>query len=436
MTSFLLVIFVGTLLLCLPISSKSGQATSFVDALFTSTTATCVTGLVVVPTFSYWSTFGHAVILALIQVGGLGVITVIAGISLLIHKKMGLSDSVLLQDAFNLNTVSKLGVFVKKVIIGTFIVEGIGALLYMLVFVPQFGLKGIWYSVFNAISAFCNAGIDIIAPNSLCDYSENVIVNFTTCLLVVLGGLGFIVWWDIIRVFKDRRKGFKWKYLSLHSKIVIFTTLLLILSGAVLTFVFEFNNPKTIGGMSLFDKIQVSFFQSVTTRTAGFASVPQENLTASSSLVSIILMFIGGSPVGTAGGIKTVTFVVLAATAYATVRNRNEVSIFSRRILKSAVSKSVGVCFVSFSILVVSTILMCAVCEAPFLDILYETTSAIATVGLSRNLTGSLNVLGKLIITVTMYLGRVGPISLAIAFGLKKQNENIIKNPIEEISIG
>ncbi len=430
MSSFFIAIIVGALLLSLPISSASGKATSFVDALFTATTSTCVTGLVIVPTFSYWSTFGHIIILCLIQVGGLGVITVISGIALSLRKKIGLSDSVLLQDAFNLNTVSKIGGFVKKVIKGTFIVEGVGALLYMIVFVPQFGLKGIWFSVFNSISAFCNAGIDIVAADSMCGYADNVIVNFATCTLIVLGGLGYIVWWDVIRVI--RNKGF----LSLHSKIAIACTAILIFTGAFLTFIFEYDNSKTIGDMSLFDKIQVSFFQSVTTRTAGFASIPQENLTTASSLVSIILMFIGGSPVGTAGGVKTVTFVVLIATAYATVRNRNEVSLFNRRILKSTVNKAVAVWFVSFSILTVSTILLSLVCDAPLLDILYETTSAIATVGLSRNLTPSLDTLGKLIIMVTMYLGRVGPISLAIAFGLKKQNENIIKNPIEEISVG
>ncbi len=238
MLSFFMTIIIGALLLCLPISSASGKATHFVDALFTATTSTCVTGLVVVPTFSYWSTFGHIILLCLIQVGGLGVITVISGIALSLRRKMGLSDSVLLQDAFNLNTVSKIGGFVKKVIKGTFIVEGIGALLYMTVFVPQFGLKGIWISVFNSISAFCNAGIDIIAPDSLCGYADNVIINFVTCALIVLGGLGYIVWWDVFRVVKYK-KSFRWKHLTLHSKIAITCTAVLILSGAFLTFIFE-----------------------------------------------------------------------------------------------------------------------------------------------------------------------------------------------------
>ena len=435
--SFLSAIFIGAVLLCLPISSATGEATPFIDALFTATTATCVTGLVVVPTVVHWSIFGQVVILALIQVGGLGIITVMSGLALILHRRMGISSSVLLQDAFNLNTLSKIGLFVQKVILGTFLIESIGALLYMTVFVPQFGPKGIWISVFTAISAFCNAGIDIIATDSLCGYVNNTAVNLITMSLIILGGIGYIVWWDVIRVIRERKtKKVSWKYLTLHSKIAISTTAVLILSGAVLVFIFEFNNPETMGNMTLFQKIQASFFQSVTTRTAGFATVPQEKLTNSSSLVSMILMFIGGSPVGTAGGIKTVTFAVLAATAFATVRNCNEVSFFGRTVTKSSLNKAVSVVLVSFLILFTSVVLLAFVSDAPLIDVLYEATSAVGTVGLTRDFTGSLNALGKIIIMATMYLGRVGPISFAIVFALKKVNRNIIKNPTEEISIG
>ena len=435
--SFLSAIFIGAVLLCLPISSANGEATPFIDALFTATTATCVTGLVVTPTVVHWSVFGQVVILALIQVGGLGIITVMSGLALILHRRMGISSSVLLQDAFNLNTLSKIGLFVQKVILGTFLIEGIGALLYMTVFVPQFGPKGIWISIFTAISAFCNAGIDIIATDSLCGYVNNTAVNLITMSLIILGGIGYIVWWDVIRVIRERKtKKVSWKYLTLHSKIAISTTAVLILSGAVLVFIFEFNNPETMGNMTLFQKIQASFFQSVTTRTAGFATVPQEKLTNSSSLVSMILMFIGGSPVGTAGGIKTVTFAVLAATAYATVRNCNEVSFFGRTVTKSSLNKAVSVVLVSFLILFTSVVLLAFVSDAPLIDVLYEATSAVGTVGLTRDFTGSLNALGKIIIMATMYLGRVGPISFAIVFALKKVNRNIIKNPTEEISIG
>ena len=436
--SFLIAVLVGAVLLSLPISSATGEWTPFVDALFTSTTATCVTGLVVVPTFSAWSTFGHIIILFLIQIGGLGVITVVSLLAMMFHKKMGLSDRLLLQDAFNLNTLSGLSRFVKKVVLGTFLVEGIGALLYMTVFVPEFGLKGIWISVFTAISAFCNAGIDIIAPDSLAGYVHNPIINLTTCLLIFFSGIGYIVWWDVIRVLKLRkkRKIKVLKALTLHSKIALTTTLVLIFGGALCIFLFEYNNPQTMKDFTLYQKIQASFFQSVTTRTAGFFTVPQENLSNGSALVSVLLMFIGGSPVGTAGGIKTVTVAVVVAAAIAAIKNQKDVTMFNRTLSKEAISKAVAVICTSFFIMFMSTLLLSAVTDASFLDILYETASATATVGLTRNLTGSLNTIGKIIIIATMYFGRVGPISLAIALNLKKQNPNIIKNPVEDISVG
>ncbi len=436
--SFLGAISVGTLLLALPVSSADGHSIGFVNALFTATTSTCVTGLVVVPTVSAWSTFGQAVILVLIQLGGLGIITVMSGVALMFHRKMGLAGNMLLQDAFNLNTLSGLSSFVKKVIAGTFIIEGIGALLYMTVFVPECGLKGIWISVFTAVSAFCNAGIDIIGTVSLCDYAVNPLVNAVTCLLIILGGIGYIVWWDFIRVITQykKKKGNILKRLTLHSKIALTATAVLLFGGAALFFILEYDNSLTIGEMSLFDKIQVCFFQSVTTRTAGFATVPQENLTEASAIVALLLMFIGGSPVGTAGGIKTVTITVLFAAAYSAIKNRNEVSMFSRTVSKQAVSKAIGVTCMSFTIMFVSTVLLAAVTDAPALDILYETVSATATVGLTRNLTPSLNLLGRLIIIASMYLGRVGPISMAVAFTFKRQNSNIVKNPTEIISVG
>lgn len=435
MLSFLVAIFAGSLLLSLPISSANGESVPYIDALFTATTATCVTGLVTLPTVSTWSVFGQIVILVLIQVGGLGIITIMSGIMISLHKKMGLADRMLIQDAFNLNTLSGLIRFIKKVLLGTFIVEGIGALLYMTVFVPDFGAKGIWISVFNSISAFCNAGIDIIATDSLCSYATNPVINLVTSALIILGGIGYIVWWDVIRVGKMKTKR-KFSHLTLHSKIALSSTIIFILAGAVLTFIFEYSNPLTIKDFSLFDKIQASFFQSVTTRTAGFATIPQENLTNASSLVSLILMFIGGSPVGTAGGIKTVTITVIFASALSAVRNRQDVSLFGRNIKKEAVSKATAVICMSFIIMFTSSLLLSAVSDASLLDILYETVSATATVGLTRNLTSSLNLAGKIVIIVTMYLGRVGPISLAIAFGRKKEIPNIIKNPTEEISVG
>ena len=436
--SFLATILIGSGLLALPISSASGEAVPYLDALFTATTSTCVTGLVTLPTVSTWSVFGQVVILLLIQIGGLGIITIMSGLMLLLNRKMGIGDRLLIQDAFNLNTMSGLAKFVKNVLFGTLIIEGIGAVLYMLVFIPEFGAVGIWISVFNSVSAFCNAGIDIIAENSLCNYATNPLINTVTSALIILGGLGYIVWWDVLRVIKIRspknRKVFR--HLTLHSKIAITVTTGLILVGALLIFIFEYSNPLTIGEMSLFDKIQVSLFQSVTTRTAGFASIPQENLTNASAAVSIILMLIGGSPVGTAGGMKTVTIAVLICSALATIRNKNSATLFGRRISEGSVKKAVAVAVTFLAICAASGVLLLATSNASVIDAVYETVSATATVGLSRNLTSTLNTFGKLIIILTMYFGRVGPISLAVALGSKSESQNLISEPTEDISIG
>ena len=438
MLSFLFLIILGSFFLAMPISSANGKAVPFVDALFTATTSVCVTGLVTLPTFSTWSVFGQVVILILIQVGGLGVITVMSGVMISLHQKIGMKDRMLIQDAFNLNSLSGIVKFIKKVLIGTFVVEGIGAVLYMIVFIPEYGVKGIWISVFNSISAFCNAGIDIMSENSLCDYVRNPIINIVTMLLIILGGIGYIVWWDVIRVIKEIRskKVRCFSGLTLHSKIALSVTGVLIMGGAIAFFIFEYNNPLSIKGYSVCDKILVSLFQSVTTRTAGFATIPQQNLTNASAILSLLLMFIGGSPVGTAGGVKTVTIAVLLFSAFAMIKNKEEVSHFHRTIPKQAINKAVSVVCISFLIMFLSTLFLSAVTNADALDIAYETVSATATVGLTRNLTPTLNIWGKLIIIVTMYLGRVGPISLVIAFNTKKERKNLIKNPTEEISIG
>ena len=438
MLSFLGMILLGSLILSLPVSAADGNPVPYLDALFTATTSVCVTGLVTLPTASTWSIFGQVVILLLIQVGGLGVITIVSAVMILLHKRMGISNRLLLQDAFNLNSLSGIIRFVKRVMAGTFLVEGVGALLYMLVFIPKFGIKGIWISVFTAVSAFCNAGMDVIGENSLCDFVTDPIINLTTSLLIILGGIGYIVWWDVLQTCRKalgkHRRIFR--SLTLHSKIAIATTLILILSGGLLIFLFEYGNPMTIGELSPFDKIQASFFQSITTRTAGFATISQKDLTNASSILCLLLMFIGGSPVGTAGGIKTVTFAVLAVSAMATIQNQNDVTIYNRNIPKQAVNKAVAVIAMFSLILFVSTLLLSAVMDVEVLDILFETVSATATVGLTRDLTPHLNSAGKAVIIGTMYLGRVGPISLALALNSSKKKTNIIKNPTEEISVG
>lgn len=438
LVSFLLAILVGSALLALPVSAADGHALPYIDALFTATTSICVTGLVTVPTYSAWSPFGQIVILFLIQIGGLGVVTIMSGLMISLHRRIGIKDRMLIQDAFNLNTLSGMVKFIRKVIAGTFLIEGIGALLYMTVFVPEFGMKGIWISIFNAVSAFCNAGMDVISESSLYAYVHNPVINITTILLIVFGGIGYIVWWDIVGALKNiRRQRLKcFANLTLHSKIALSVTGILILAGTAAIFVFEYNNPLTIGDFSLPDKLQASLFQSVTTRTAGFATIPQEDLTNASALVSLLLMFIGGSPVGTAGGVKTVTFAVLITSAFATMKTHSEAELFHRTIPKHAVSKAVAVVSMAFIILFTATLLLSAVIDADALDVVYETVSAAATVGLTRNLTSSLNLWGRIIIIITMYLGRVGPISLMIALNTKKETKNIIKNPTEDISVG
>ena len=438
MLSFAALILVGSLLLSLPIASKSGESISYVDALFTATTATCVTGLVTLTTATTFSVFGQVVILLLIQIGGLGVITVMAGLMVLLHRKMGLRDSQLISDAFNLDTLSGLSKFIKKVLIGTLVIEGVGALAYMTVFLPEFGARGIFISVFTSVSAFCNAGIDIIGSTSLSDYGTNVVINTVTSLLIILGGLGYIVWWDVLRVLRTvkARRLRAFQSLTLHSKIVLSFTAILIVAGGFSVLLFEYRNPMTLGGYSFFDKLQMAFFQSITLRTAGFATLPQENLTNATAILSLFLMFIGGSPVGTAGGIKTVTFAVLFATASSVITGKNETVLFGRTISRKISGKAIAVCLTSFATLFVSSVLLSAVCDASALDVLYESVSATATVGLSRNFTSSLNVLGKIIVVATMYLGRVGPISLAVAVGSKNESQNVISEPTEEISIG
>jgi trk system potassium uptake protein TrkH len=280
--------------------------------------------------------------------------------------------------------------------------------------------------------------MDIIGENSLGNYAANPLVNTVTAALIVLGGIGYIVWWDILRVIKSRTESNRsiFKRLTFHSKIAIVATLVMIFAGGILIFIFEYDNPLTIGELPLFDKIQVSLFQSVTTRTAGFATVPQENLTAASAIVSLILMFIGGSPVGTAGGVKTVTAVVLFCSAFSTIRNKNTATVFQRTISAESIRKAVAVVTMFLVILLSSAVLLASVTDAPAIDILYETVSATATVGLSRNLTASLGLFGKIIIIVTMYFGRVGPISLAIAIGSGSESQNVISNPTEDIIIG
>ncbi len=442
MLGFLALIMAGTLLLMLPICSKEGVVTPFLTSLFTATTCVCVTGLVVVDTYAHWSSVGHIVMLILIQCGGLGVVTLSTYILTLLGQKIGLKQRLLLEDALNLDTMSGLIRFIKKVFKGTFLVEGVGALLYMLVFVPEMGIKGIWVSIFNAVSAFCNAGIDIIGPNSLTPYVGNPIVNITTMLLIIISGIGFVVWWDVLNVFKlyknkEIHPRYLWRRLRLHSKIAICTTAGLLLSGCLFVLILEWSNPLTLGSLSIPVKIQAAMFQSVTLRTAGFVSISQKGLYDSTAFLCLLLMFIGGSPVGTAGGIKTTTAAVLFFAAWSTIKGRDDTIAFRRKINPATVRKALSVTLISLSVTMIALVLMLTFCEGDFMDIAYEVVSAIGTVGLTRSLTPGLNVIGKIIIIICMFLGRTGPISLVMAFNdIKSTAPGHIEYPEESITVG
>ena len=379
-------------------------------------------------------------IMILIQIGGIGVVAMTILFLMILGKKVTLKSRLLIQESYNMNSLSGLVRVTRKILFGIVVVEAVGAILYCFHFIPRFGLvRGIWVSVFNSISAFCNAGIDVMGGNSLAAYVSDPLVNFVTMGLIVLGGIGFFVWWDVIKVIRKWRKtGIKncfWK-LNLHSKIVLVTTFFLIVVGAGLILLLEYTNPDTLGHMNIWQKIQAALFQSVTTRTAGFSTIDQAALRESSSLVSMLLMFIGGSPVGTAGGVKTMTIALIGASTLSVVRGEKEAVVFRRTIPKETVRKALAVFFICCSALVVMVILMSIVQEAPLLTIVYEVVSALATVGLSRNFTAMLNPAAKLIIIFCMYIGRIGPISMVIAFRIRGRKKNKVNYPQEEVIVG
>lgn len=428
MLGFLIGAFVGTVLLMLPISHKPGVNISIIDALFVAMSSICVTGLSTVNIGNTFSGFGQVVLLLLIQFGGLGVVTFTTLVLIGIRKRITLSERMLIQNAYNMDTLSGLVRLTVRIFKVTLILEGIGAVGYMPVFVPEYGILGIWYSVFHAVSAFCNAGIDLLGGNSFCDYYDNIILNMTTVYLIVVSGLGFPVYWEIARVFQrntGRRSEQHLKKMNVQTKIVLCATVILILSGTILTLLFEYDNPATLGNMPWHNKIMAALFQSVTLRTAGFATIDQGNFRDVSCLVYIIFMFIGGSPAGTAGGVKTVTVVLLFASMIANIRGHSDVTIFKRKVADDYIRRCVAIVSFSFTVLLTLTIALLFVQGGNFLDTIYEMTSAIATVGLSRGMTGELNAVGKVIVCLAMYLGRIGPITLALAFNTNKPTGNI-----------
>ncbi|MBO4374917.1 MAG: potassium transporter TrkH [Lachnospiraceae bacterium] len=431
--SFLIAILAGTLLLMLPVSSSAGRSTDPVTALFTATTSICVTGLVVVDTYSYWSLFGQVVIALLIQIGGLGMIAIASTIMLLTRRKFSLTDRILLRDAFNLNTSNKLLGFLVKVIKGTFAVEAVGAVLYSFVFIPRYGMaKGLWSAVFNSVSAFCNAGMDVLGSNSLENYQGDPLVLSVTSILIILGGIGFVVWFDVAERAKEGlKKRFSpatvAKRLSEHSKLALGFTLMLLLGGTLIFLLLEYDNPGTIGGLGFGEKIANSFFESVTLRTAGFSTFPQENLTLGSCVAAYILMFIGGSPIGTAGGIKTTTFFLLILNVRSYLRNQDERVFFGRSISEGSMRKASAIAFISGLAVLFLTGVLSAVNPVHLEDALFEVVSACGTVGLSRGLTSSLSIPGRLTIITAMYLGRIGPISLVALFTKNSRRSDSIR---------
>lgn len=438
---FFAAIVFGTFFLMLPISSANGKMTPFIDSLFTATTSICVTGLVAVPTYLHWSFFGKVVILILIQLGGLGIISFTTGIMMVIGRRITLRNRILLEDALNLNTLSGLVAFLRRIFTGTFIIESIGAICYSFVFIPEYGiLRGIWYSVFHSVSAFCNAGIDLLGNNSLSAYLTNTWMNVVTMSLIITGGIGFIVWWDIVRGVRNlikNKQSFSHiiQKLHLHTKIVLVTTLCLILGGALAIFVFEFNNPGTIGDLDLYHKILASFFQSVTTRTAGFLTFSQSNMFPHTSLICMFLMFIGGSSIGTAGGIKTTTFALLVLNTVMIVRGRDHLIVFRKAVPHKTHQKAIAVTMVSFLVLCAAIITLSCFEPGSMMEIAYEVTSAIGTVGLSKDFTDNLHIVGKVIIIVCMYLGRIGPLSLAIMFN-NNAKRSLVSYPSEDVTVG
>ena len=427
LSGFAGVILVGTLLLMLPFSTNSGTRTSFWDALFTSTSAVCVTGLVVFDTATYWSAFGQAVILLLIQIGGMGVVTVAAAIAMASGKKISLMQRSTMQDAISAPQVGGIVRFTGFILKGIFLFELLGTLVLMTVFIPEYGWKGFWMAVFHSISAFCNAGFDLMGTNapysSLTAYAAHPVVNITIMLLIVIGGIGFLTWQDIYQ------NGVHIKRYRMQSKVILATTGILLLVPAVYFFFFEFSAEP------IDRRLFLSLFQSVTPRTAGFNTVDLTAFSETGQVLTIGLMLIGGSPGSTAGGMKTTTAAVLIACAVAVFRRRENGRYFGRRIADETVKNAVSVFLMYISLFLLGGMIISRVENLPILTSLFETASAIGTVGLTLGITPALCLVSKLILISLMFLGRVG--GLTLIFATLSANKNTLsKLPLEKITVG
>ncbi len=440
---FLGVILLGAALLSLPVSNT--QPIAFTDALFTSATSVCVTGLVTVVPASQFTLFGKVILLLLIQIGGLGVIACGTLFLFLLNKKITIQERVVLKEAYGADRLGGIVKLVRKVILGTFAVEGAGAVLYAFQFIPEYGLvRGIGYSVFHAVSAFCNAGIDILGSGSLSSYVTNPVINVTTILLIILSGIGFTVWFDVIDNNRRLVRGEvpkRWWFtrLRLQSKLAVIMTVLLIFAGTVFVFLAEYRNPDTIGKLSIGQKLMASMFQSVTTRTAGFCTVSQGALHTESKLFCAILMFIGGSPGGTAGGVKTTTFAMLFLACLTFVRGGNDTECMGRKITVANFRTGFAVVMVAFAVFITGTIAVLFLEPDSILleNVIYETASAVGTVGLTADLTPRLCRASQYVLMVMMYIGRLGPLTMALMFAGKTHPRDRIRSlPEEQIMVG
>ena len=429
---FLLIVLVGTLLLSLPFASADGRSAPFLTALFTAVSSSCVTGLVLRDTATGWSGFGHAVILLLIQIGGLGFMTIATFLYHTFQKRMGLRARELMVESINTTHVGGIMRLAWKIVILTAAFEGAGALLLLIRFAPRFGFwRGLWYAVFHSVSAFCNAGFDlmgILSPGcSLTPFYDDALVNLTLVVLIQVGGLGFLVWDDLIL----RKLEFKrWR---LHTKLVLIVSAILTFGGALLFFFLEAD--ATGEGLTLGGRIWTALFASVTARTAGFNTVSIPDMAGASKLLTIFLMVVGGSPGSTAGGVKTTSMAVIALYAYASFRGREKPTVFGRSISAETFRKSCGVLFFNLSLAFIAAVLLCAFQPLDPVDAVFETVSAIGTVGMSTGITSSLHSASAVVIALLMFLGRVGSVSFAVAL-LEKRSAPPVDYPAEQITVG
>mgnify|MGYP002713545402 CR=1 FL=1 len=425
---FLILITIGGLILSTPFVTKSGQSTNMVDAFFVAASAACVTGLTPVNTAEHWNTFGQVIILFLIQIGGLGVMSLASLVPLILNKKIGLKSRLILKEQLNTENMAGVLKLFKYVLFFTLAVEGLGALFLAIRFVPSYGFgKGIWYAIFHSISAFCNAGFDIMG-DSIYPLRHDYLVNITLMALIAIGGLGFMVTSEI---YNKREL----KHLSTHSKLVLITNICLILVGGLGFFILETIKNGMIANETLGHGLLISFFQSVSARTAGFYSLDLGQIKDSTAILLMNLMFIGGSPGSTAGGLKTTTFVVLLLALSSVVKSQKEPVVFKRSISNETIKKALAIVMVSMFLHVAVVFVLSILNNFDFIEVLFETVSALGTVGTTMGITDKLTSISKVIIAFCMYLGRIGPMTMALSFGLKS-DDRLIRYPEAFISIG